>query len=152
MERWQHVVERVAPARDHLNFKFWKAIKTSHLSDPPNSPNLPLPLSVSRRDGHAPIMQDPGHAAPNGVHAAISPELAASPAINGVDAYSAHSPAADSPATPVSTVPAPDVKIDLDYPEQESDVRNEPVDIKHIAPYGQDMTPPSRMSRIVICL
>ncbi|TEB39309.1 Bromodomain-containing protein [Coprinellus micaceus] len=84
-------------------------------------------------------MQDPGHAAPNGVHAAISPELAVSPAINGADAYSAHSPAADSPATPVSTAPAPDVKIDLDYPEQESDVRNEPIDIKHIAPFDQDM-------------
>ncbi|KAF5337245.1 hypothetical protein D9611_003243 [Ephemerocybe angulata] len=81
-------------------------------------------------------MLDPGHAAPNGVHAAISPELAVSPAINGADAYS---PAADSPATPISTVPAPDVKIDLDYPEQESDVRNEPVDIKPIASHDQDM-------------
>jgi bromodomain-containing factor 1 len=94
-------------------------------------------------------MQDPGHAAPNGVHAAISPELAVSPAINGADAYSAHSPAADSPATPVSTAPAPDVKIDLDYPEQESDVRNEPIDIKHIAPFDQDMAVASRMSLIV---
>lgn len=86
---------------------------------------------------------DPGHAPPNGVHAAINgdqpSELAAKPAIklNGDAAYNALSPAADSPATPISTAPAPDVKIDIDYPEQESDVRNEPVEIKPIAPLGQ---------------
>ncbi|RXW24743.1 hypothetical protein EST38_g1124 [Candolleomyces aberdarensis] len=93
---------------------------------------------------------DPGHAPPNGVHAhaAINgdqpSELAAKPAIklNGDAGYSALSPAADSPATPVSTAPAPDVKIDIDYPEQESDVRNEPVEIKPIVPVGhlQDMS------------
>ncbi|KAJ2920262.1 hypothetical protein MD484_g55, partial [Candolleomyces efflorescens] len=86
---------------------------------------------------------DPGHAPPNGLHAhaAINgdqpSDLAAKPAIklNGDAPYStALSPAADSPATPVSTAPAPDVKIDIDYPEQESDVRNEPVEIKPIAP------------------
>jgi bromodomain-containing factor 1 len=91
------------------------------------------------------ISLDPGHTPPNGVHAhaAINgdqpSDLAAKPAIklNGDAAYnSALSPAADSPATPVSTAPAPDVKIDIDYPEQESDVRNEPVEIKPIAPLG----------------
>jgi hypothetical protein len=38
-------------------------------------------------------------------------------------------PAADSPATPVSNTAVPDVKIDIDYQEQESDARNEPLPI-----------------------
>lgn len=43
------------------------------------------------------------------------------------------SPAADSPTTPVSNSAAPDVKIDTEYQEQESDVRHEPMPIKPIA-------------------
>ncbi|KAH6917622.1 hypothetical protein BKA70DRAFT_1215831 [Coprinopsis sp. MPI-PUGE-AT-0042] len=63
-------------------------------------------------------------------------ELVVAPDVNGLNGNgNALSPAADSPATPVSSVPAPDVKIDLDYPEQESDVRNEPMDVKPIDPY-----------------
>ena len=42
------------------------------------------------------------------------------------------SPATDSPNTPVSTLDAPDVKIDIDYTEQESDARNEPILVKPI--------------------
>ena len=42
------------------------------------------------------------------------------------------SPATDSPNTPVSTLEVPDVKIDIDYTEQESDARNEPIPVKPI--------------------
>ncbi|KAF8971566.1 Bromodomain-containing protein [Flammula alnicola] len=42
------------------------------------------------------------------------------------------SPATDSPATPIDIALAPDVKIDMDYQEQESDVRHEPLPIKAI--------------------
>ncbi|KAH9487146.1 Bromodomain-containing factor 1 [Psilocybe cubensis] len=41
------------------------------------------------------------------------------------------SPATDSPATPVDSAHAPDVKIDIDY-EQESDVRHEPLPVKEL--------------------
>lgn len=55
--------------------------------------------------------------------------------VNGTSpSLRATSPAADSPATPVSTAAVPDVKIDLDYPEQESDARHEPMPIKSIDP------------------
>jgi len=43
-----------------------------------------------------------------------------------------NSPATDSPTTPVSNSVAPDVKIDMDFQEQESDVRHEPLPIKPI--------------------
>ncbi|KAG5220784.1 transcription factor [Salix suchowensis] len=49
--------------------------------------------------------------------------------VNGVD-----SPNADSPTTPVSSSAIPDVKIDIDYQEQESDVRHEPIPVKIIKP------------------
>ncbi|KAF8649828.1 hypothetical protein AX16_005593 [Volvariella volvacea WC 439] len=52
------------------------------------------------------------------------------PITNGNSALNPASPAADSPATPVSNTVVPDVKID--YQEQESDVRHEPVPIKSI--------------------
>jgi bromodomain-containing factor 1 len=42
------------------------------------------------------------------------------------------SPATDSPATPLPIIAPPDVKIDIDYQEQESDVRHEPLPVKHI--------------------
>ncbi|EFI28580.1 bromodomain-containing protein [Coprinopsis cinerea okayama7 len=90
---------------------------------------------------HAQSSPETGHAVPNGVHDAINgdkpAELIVKPDVNGVSqqklngaAHTDFSPAADSPATPVSSGPAPDVKIDLDYQEQESDVRNEPMQIK----------------------
>ena len=41
------------------------------------------------------------------------------------------SPATDSPATPLDTFAPPDVTIDIDYQEQESDVRHEPLPVKH---------------------
>lgn len=49
--------------------------------------------------------------------------------VNGVD-----SPNVDSPTTPVSSSAIPDVKIDIDYQEQESDVRHEPIPVKIIEP------------------
>ncbi|RDB29127.1 SWR1 complex bromodomain subunit bdf1 [Hypsizygus marmoreus] len=79
----------------------------------------------SSLDGHAPVV-------PNGVH---TPELV----VNGdakhisCDHHNADaSPAADSPATPISNITAPDVKIDIDYQEQESDARHEPLPIKSL--------------------
>ncbi|KAH9950519.1 hypothetical protein B0H21DRAFT_881323 [Amylocystis lapponica] len=41
-----------------------------------------------------------------------------------------NSPLVDSPATPVDNSPAAEVKIDVDFDEQESDVRHEPVTMK----------------------
>jgi hypothetical protein len=46
--------------------------------------------------------------------------------------YTNNSPASISPTTPVSISVAPDVKIDMDFQEQESDVRHEPLPIKPI--------------------
>ncbi|KAF8807195.1 Bromodomain-containing protein [Phlegmacium glaucopus] len=43
-----------------------------------------------------------------------------------------NSPPTDSPTTPVSNSVVPDVKIDMDFQEQESDVRHEPLPIKPI--------------------
>ena len=50
---------------------------------------------------------------------------------NGINGHAA-SPdsAADSPATPVDNSTSPDIKIDVDYVEHESDARNEPVSMK----------------------
>ncbi|TFK41386.1 Bromodomain-containing protein [Crucibulum laeve] len=96
---------------------------------------------------HAQPSVESGHAVPNGVHTRVGdaingdrpPELTASNnandtslKINGNHVHHSHSPAADSPATPVSSDAVPDVKIDIDYQEQESDVRHEPVAIKNI--------------------
>ncbi|KAL0950884.1 hypothetical protein HGRIS_007643 [Hohenbuehelia grisea] len=73
----------------------------------------------------------------------------ASPSLNGVHNGDKHvvlngintnghnpldSPALDSPATPVESRDPPDVKIDTDYHEQESDVRHEPCPVKFIEP------------------
>lgn len=61
------------------------------------------------------------------MHDALSSNL------NGVhlDPLSApDSPAVDSVATPVNNSLVPDVKIDVDYNEQESDARHEPAPIK----------------------
>ncbi|OCH96602.1 Bromodomain-containing protein [Obba rivulosa] len=58
------------------------------------------------------------------------------PTINGDlnghahDGVSPDSPAANSPATPVNTAMAADIKIDTDYTERESDVRHEPIPVK----------------------
>ena len=78
---------------------------------------------------------------PNGVH---TPELVVNgsdhkPVINGH--INGHTPTADSPNTPVSTIPAPDVKIEMDYQEQESDVRHEPIPIKSIQDSGSPADP-----------
>ncbi len=54
--------------------------------------------------------------------------------INGDIQREPTSPAADSPATPVSNVAAPNVKFDPEFQEQESDARHEPVPLKSIAP------------------
>lgn len=50
---------------------------------------------------------------------------------NAINGYTA-SPdsAADSPATPVDNSTSPDIKIDVDYVEHESDARSEPVSMK----------------------
>ncbi|KAI0724347.1 Bromodomain-containing protein [Cerioporus squamosus] len=61
------------------------------------------------------------------MHDALSTNL------NGVhlDSVSApDSPAVDSVATPVNHTLVPEIKIDVDYPEQESDARHEPAPIK----------------------
>ncbi|KAG5639317.1 hypothetical protein H0H81_004520 [Sphagnurus paluster] len=78
---------------------------------------------------------DSGHVVavvPNGVHDHPTPDLV----VNGDDKLNnqdrAPSPVAESPATPISNMVAPDVKIDIDYQEQESDVRHEPMPIKPI--------------------
>ncbi|RDX56080.1 Bromodomain-containing protein [Lentinus brumalis] len=61
------------------------------------------------------------------MHDALSTDL------NGVhlDSVSApDSPAVDSVATPVNNSLVPDIKIDVDYPEQESDARHEPAPLR----------------------
>ncbi|RPD81791.1 Bromodomain-containing protein [Lentinus tigrinus ALCF2SS1-7] len=61
------------------------------------------------------------------MHDALSTNL------NGVhlDSVSApDSPAVDSVATPINNTLVPDIKIDVDYPEQESDARHEPAPLK----------------------
>jgi hypothetical protein len=84
-----------------------------------------------------------GHTTPNGGHDAINGDneslLAVHNGINGISTtinnHSLHnlpSPATDSPVTPVDASVAPDVKIDMDYNEQESDVRHEPLPVKHV--------------------
>ncbi|KZT74817.1 Bromodomain-containing protein [Daedalea quercina L-15889] len=51
---------------------------------------------------------------------------------NGINGHAASpdSIAADSPATPVDNSTSPDIKIDVDYVERESDARNEPIQMK----------------------
>jgi len=86
---------------------------------------------------------DQGHATFNGAHVPINgdqtPQLTVNSGVksisekcNGVLAHNSTSPSADSPTTPISVTASPDVKIDIDYQEQESDVRHEPLQIKHI--------------------
>ncbi|KAG6837117.1 hypothetical protein H0H93_014423 [Arthromyces matolae] len=101
--------------------------KPSHFSQ--KSPQQIFCSPLSRRDSHASIMND-GHDqshVSNGVlHDQQTPELVVNHAqLNGNSIKRAL-----SPATPISTVDAPDVKIDIDYPEQESDARHEPLPIK----------------------
>jgi len=67
--------------------------------------------------------------------------VAVSHGLNGISAkvyISANdnhpSPATDSPATPLDSFAPPDVTIDFDYQEQESDVRHEPLPVKHFDP------------------
>lgn len=92
---------------------------------------------------HAQTSFESSHAEHNGLAVPINgsrtPELAASGdansilhKINGNGVHNANSPAAESPATPISTAAAPDVKIDIDYQEPESDVRHEPITFKPI--------------------
>lgn len=59
---------------------------------------------------------------------------------NGVD-----SPNVDSPTTPVSSSAIPDVKIDIDYQEQESDVRHEPIPVKVIEPVAMVQVASTRL-------
>ncbi|GLB36381.1 putative transcription factor [Lyophyllum shimeji] len=83
---------------------------------------------------------DPGHAVPavvtNGVHDHPTPDLVANGDLKHVNGDQSHqhaaSPTAESPATPISNMVAPDVKIDIDYQEQESDARHEPMPIKQL--------------------
>ncbi|PFH50751.1 hypothetical protein AMATHDRAFT_47670 [Amanita thiersii Skay4041] len=92
--------------------------------------------SPSLDSGHA----DKIHVADN-INGDQTPELTVNGSVNGISnapngthgLSDANSPATESPNTPVSNF-APDVKIDIDYPEQESDARNEPMPIKHIEP------------------
>lgn len=63
-----------------------------------------------------------GHSVPNGISATITR--------CALDNHP--SPATDSPKTPVDIILAPDVKIDMDYQEQESDVRHEPLPVKQL--------------------
>ncbi|KAG6911769.1 hypothetical protein DXG01_000015 [Tephrocybe rancida] len=79
-------------------------------------------------------VHDSGHAL-NGVHDHPTPELVVNgdlKHINGNGLKRVPSPVAESPATPISNMVAPDVKIDIDYQEQESDARHEPMPIKHL--------------------
>jgi hypothetical protein len=97
------------------------------------------------------MSQTAGHILLNGAHDTINgekgPLLAVHNGINGISAtvngnslHKLPSPAADSPATPVPTSALPDVKIDMDYQEQESDVRHEPLPVKNID-YKSDPIP-----------
>ncbi|KAG6902811.1 hypothetical protein C0995_011298 [Termitomyces sp. Mi166 len=76
---------------------------------------------------------DFGHT-PNGVHDP-TPELVVNgdaKHVNGDVPQRVPSPPVESPATPISNMVAPDVKIDIDYQEQESDARHEPMPIKQL--------------------
>lgn len=80
-------------------------------------------------------MNDGSGHTPNGVHDQTTPELVVNgnpKHLNGDVSQPAPSPAAESPATPISNIVAPDVKIDIDYQEQESDARHEPMPIKQL--------------------
>ncbi|KAF9042100.1 hypothetical protein BJ165DRAFT_1485608 [Panaeolus papilionaceus] len=70
-------------------------------------------------------MNHAGHAYPNNIN---DDDQIPSDIVN----HNGHNQTNDSPATPVSNVAAPDVKIDMDYQEQESDARHEPFPIKLI--------------------
>ncbi|KAF8078375.1 bromodomain-containing protein [Lyophyllum atratum] len=80
---------------------------------------------------------DSGHAVPtvvaNGLHHHPTPDLIVNGDVKHLNGDNSHqrapSPAAESPATPISNMVAPDVKIDIDYQEQESDARHEPMPI-----------------------
>ncbi|KAJ3828487.1 hypothetical protein F5880DRAFT_1608389 [Lentinula raphanica] len=50
-----------------------------------------------------------------------------------------HAPFPASPPTPVSNDISPDVKIDVDYEDQESDARNEPLAIENVEPVVEDI-------------
>ncbi|KAG5719332.1 hypothetical protein E4T56_gene13287 [Termitomyces sp. T112] len=77
---------------------------------------------------------DSGHT-PNSVHDQTTPELVVNgdaKHLNGDAPQRVPSPPVESPATPISNMVAPDVKIDIDYQEQESDARHEPIPIKQL--------------------
>jgi bromodomain-containing factor 1 len=78
---------------------------------------------------------DSGHADSNRVLNAINGDHGPDGIFNKVNGFNGSpnplSPVTDSPNTPVSSF-TPDVKIDIDYNEQESDVRHEPIPIKPI--------------------
>jgi hypothetical protein len=65
-------------------------------------------------------------------HAPQSPDPIPDYAHKIQNGYINNSPPTDSPTTPVSNSVAPDIKIDMDFQEQESDVRHEPLPIKPI--------------------
>ncbi|KAF8168327.1 hypothetical protein B0H34DRAFT_670517 [Crassisporium funariophilum] len=113
--------------------------KPSQLPIPLTPQKSSLALLLSRRDRHAPIMNHAQSSPDLAINGDKTPLLAVSHGHNGISAklngnasYNHPSPATDSPATPVSYSAAPDVKIDMDYQEQESDVRHEPLPIKAI--------------------
>ena len=103
-----------------------------------------------------------GHAILNGPHDAINGDNGSFHAVqNGVNGVSVNingnslhdipSPLAESPTTPVSTSVAPDIKIDMDHQEQESDVRHEPLPVRPID-YKGDKPVDLGMARFVIVL
>ncbi|KAG6885943.1 hypothetical protein C0993_007445 [Termitomyces sp. T159_Od127] len=80
-------------------------------------------------------MNDGSGHTPNGVHDQTTPELVVNgnpKHVNGDVSQRIPSPSVESPATPISNTVAPDVKIDIDYQEQESDARHEPMPIKQL--------------------
>jgi bromodomain-containing factor 1 len=65
-------------------------------------------------------------------HAPPSPEPLPDSVHEIQNGYINNSPDTASPPTPVSNSVVPDVKIDMDFQEQESDVRHEPLSIKSV--------------------
>lgn len=92
-----------------------KTLAQLRISCSPKSTLAPLALLSLPRDRHASLPADMADALlANGINGnAASPDSAA-----------------DSPATPVDNSTSPDIKIDVDYVEHESDARNEPVSMK----------------------
>ena len=63
-----------------------------------------------------------------------------------------NSPATESPTTPISNSVVPDVKIDMDFQEQESDVRHEPLPVKSIDTIDKNDQSFCFFSLVFLCL